>query len=521
MIMKSPEKTKNLVIAVTMTAVLALSGCSSVRISVDGLKENSTDTVTKELNDVFPEDILTEEALEGLLSEEELTVDFLTEDEKKVDEYLKSLKEAADPLYPENVPYGIIDWDEDTPVNEELYEFCRILPKGGDLHVHDDMELPFDEYYELITSYPGVSIELEDKDKYGYLYLDDAPDTAVLLSDALDEGELTEDELKSLLTLSDEDIPDGRWNTLNTLFRRKSGLTPDQDFMKKVYEKSFRNCCENNISLLELRTGFRNDEKWNRKICDNILKPYYKVKKDYPEFTVRLIATAGKRYSYEKEDTIEILENALKLSGEIKDESDPEDPKDFIIGLDLVNEEDDSRPLSEYADFLGSDEVKESGLKLFLHSGESLRMDNTSVPDALKLGSARLGHGFNLYRYPDLMDECRDNSIAVEVCPISNYRLGYVSDLRLHPGFSYIKNDIPVVIASDDGLFMTKDPLVNDYYGAILAWDLDLLTIKKLCCNNYIYSGLSMDETIKLMLDWNDGWAEFIETMNEQIKDAE
>ena len=58
MIMRSLEKHKTLIIAVTMTAVLALSGCSSVRISVDVLKESNTDTVTKELIDIFPEDIL-------------------------------------------------------------------------------------------------------------------------------------------------------------------------------------------------------------------------------------------------------------------------------------------------------------------------------------------------------------------------------------------------------------------------------------------------------------------------------
>ena len=91
------------------------------------------------------------------------------------------------------------------------------------------------------------------------------------------------------------------------------------------------------------------------------------------------------------------------MSSSIRDEYDPEHPKDFIIGLDLVNEEDDSKPLSVYEDFFTSEEVKESGLKLFLHAGESLRPDNENVIDACLYGSSRVGHGFNLFRFPKLM----------------------------------------------------------------------------------------------------------------------
>ena len=50
------------------------------------------------------------------------------------------------------------------------------------------------------------------------------------------------------------------------------------------------------------------------------------------------------------------------------------------------------------------------------------------------------------------MEKYSVDGIAVEVCPMSNYRLGYVDDLRLHPALTYLRDDIPVVICSDDGL---------------------------------------------------------------------
>lgn len=54
--------------------------------------------------------------------------------------------------------------------------------------------------------------------------------------------------------------------------------------------------------------------------------------------------------------------------------------------------------------------------------------------------------------FPKMLENINEQ-IALEICPISNLRLGYLSDLRQHPIIEYIKRGVPVVIASDDPVF--------------------------------------------------------------------
>ena len=200
----------------------------------------------------------------------------------------------------------------------------------------------------------------------------------------------------------------------------------------------------------------------------------------------------------------------LRVCDRVVDDFNPVKIEDFVIGLDLVSEEDQSRPLYEFADLLGSEEVKNSGLKLFLHCGESLLMSNDFVIDAYLMGAERVGHAFNLYRNPELVKKFAEEKIAIEVCPISNFKLEYLSDLRLHPALGYMRSGIPVVICSDDGVYMTPEPLVDDFYAIILSWDLSLGDIKALCKNSITYSGLEKSETDELMTAWEGQWDAFI-----------
>lgn len=294
-----------------------------------------------------------------------------------------------------------------------------------------------------------------------------------------------------------------------------NGLGKDPELLRTIYEEGFRSCCEKKVFLLEIRAFLSGDEEAAAERIRLIREAYYHVKDEYPDFVVRLIGSSGKDDHYEKELAVESLRMAIHLSSRIRDEYDPAHPRNFIIGLDLVNEEDASKPLREYADFFTSDEVRESGLKLFLHAGESLRFDNEEVIDACLYGASRIGHGFNLFRFPELMAECRDKGIAIETAPISNYRLGYVHDIRLHPAQIYLQYGIPVVICSDDGLFLSREPLTDDFYAVILSWDLDVAKIKELCRNAIVYAGLPQDETEALLAKWEKDWNDFVTNFRE------
>ena len=436
----------------------------------------------------------------------------LSDLEKKADEYLTRIKKEADAAYDDCMTYGIADWDDDTIRNLELYEFCRKMPKGGELHAHEATFIPFDRYLDVIRN--ETRICLQEGEYYGVLYAadnQDIPEDTVPLNEALDSGSVTKEELRSILVLSQEDEEAGFWSELGRSFVRIRGLNTNRDLIMRIYEEEFRYACETGVLLLELRVSCKPDDQLNTDVLTVIRDAYYHVRAEVPDFRVRVIGCGGKSEKYTVENSCDALRSVIRLSRELKDEYDPENPEQFIIGLDLVNEEDTGKPLEVYNDFLQSEEVTSSGLKLFLHCGESLRIDNESVIDAYLDNSARVGHGFNLYRFPDLKQKYKESGIILEVCPMSNLRLGYEHDLRHHPGLIYLRNDVPIVIASDDGLFMTPEPFTDDFYAATLCWDLSIADLKAICRRSISGSGLSDAENDRLMKAWEADWNQFIE----------
>ena len=331
----------------------------------------------------------------------------------------------------------------------------------------------------------------------------------MLLDDALTGGLISMEELRKMLTMEGAEKRGSLWPALSRSLLALWGLLTDQELMTRLYEESFRYARSIGIILLELRIVIKVDEETTRSYLEVIRNAYYKVRKEHPDFRVRIIGATGKDQRYPLDMCFETFRFFIRLSREFKDEFDPDRPQDFIIGLDLVNEEDSSKPLNQYFDFFLSEDMKNSGLKLFLHCGESLRPGNTSVKDAYAAGTYRAGHAFNLFRFPALMKKFVENSITVEVCPTSNLALGYVHDLRIHPALYYLKNDVPIVICSDDGLFMTPGPLVDDLYSAVLCWDLSMEDIRKICERSILAGGLCEEETDYLLEVWRRSWNHF------------
>jgi len=455
---------------------------------------------------------LREELLPAVPGTEEMM-----EDEKLVDEYLKEIKQQDAALYGDGVAFGVVNWDLD--FDSPLYQFIMDMPKGAELHAHGNLAIAFDKYIDLLQD--KVMICLAEGKYYGYLYAighEEIPEGSVLLSEALNEGRITREEMVKILAVTDENTGHDAWVQLEQGFKKCKGIRANPEIPEMVFEQVFLDNIERGVLLLEVRGGMAADDETSVSYHVAMRNAYYKVKKDHPEFVLKLIGTTGKDIDRTPEEVCKRLSSAIRISDTFLDESDPENPKKLIIGIDLVNEEDASRPLKDYAAFLTSDEVTNSGLGLYLHCGESLRTDNQSVLDAYLVNTVRAGHGFNLYRYPELMKLYAEKKIALEVCPISNYRLGYVSDLRLHPGLLYMRSGIPVTICSDDGLYLTPEPLVDDFYSVALCWDLNLAELKMLCRNSLVYAGLPEDETQELLKNWEAQWDKFIEEQVTQLE---
>lgn len=436
-----------------------------------------------------------------------------------LDRYLTELKAEADALYEDTEVYGIAGWEKESAANSRLYEFCMALPKGAELHAHEMTLLPFERYIKTVRR--DAWIDLEEGQRCGYLYAENnpnRPENAVLLDHALVSGKISMEELREKLTMAGVEKKDGLWRDLTTSLAAMRGLLTDQKLTTLLYEESFRYAWEIGVILLELRIVVKVDEDITRFYLETIRNAYYSVRREHPDFRVRIIGASGKNEKYDMEATFDTLRMFIRFSRELRDEFDPDRPEKFIIGLDLVNEEDNSKPLDLYVDFLKSEEVKNSGLKVFLHCGESLRLSNKSVNDAYDAGTYRAGHAFNLFRFPDTMKKYIEDGITVEVCPVSNLCLGYIHDLRLHPAMYYQRGGMPIAICSDDGLFMTPNPLVDDFYSAILCWDLSLQDIKEICERSIKAGGLSEEETGHLLKVWQRAWNNFCAEKLKEIK---
>ena len=77
-------------------------------------------------------------------------------------------------------------------------------------------------------------------------------------------------------------------------------------------------------------------------------------------------------------------------------------------------------------------------INFYLHAGESQFSENENVVEALLLKSKWIGHGFNIALHPYLVDLAIEQDVCLEICPISNYLLGYTLDLRNHPAWFLI-----------------------------------------------------------------------------------
>jgi len=443
----------------------------------------------------------------------------LTAEEKLLDAKLDGMKKELIKTYNGAFPYNFPILQDKRLQESALYKFSEKLPKGADLHVHGSELMSAPGYFDYVSKNEQVYICKQKGEKYGSLIAvksgEKAPDGFISLISALNKKIFTREQLLNLWTVS----PYGyatqteAWDYFEALFDRVDVISSlKSESIRGYYYDAFKKYCENNILHIEFHRTIKTDIQREKMLELLIRQAYYDIKKEYPDFTLRIIATGLKNRSQDILEDNKRLEIAKTLQGIIKDEFDKNNIHNFIIGYDLVNEEDSSRSLLEYAEYLKKYRSKD--FNFYLHAGESLRNNNYNLVDAYLLKAKRVGHGYNLYMFPKLLEKYKRAKIALEVCPVSNLRLGYVGDLRQHPAIEYIKRGLPVVIASDDPAFFEYKSLTDDWFAAILSFNLSLAEIKQLCMNSILYSGVSEQEKTRLMAAWQRQWQEFIKDYN-------
>lgn len=117
-----------------------------------------------------------------------------------------------------------------------------------------------------------------------------------------------------------------------------------------------------------------------------------------------------------------------------------------LDGIDLHGPE--TAPLGDWAEEYWK-RARDAGKFTKAHAGEFCG------PDFIrhvveKLGVSRIQHGVRAMEDPALLDLLRERAIALDVCPISNVKLGVVSSPERHPIRRILESGIVCTVSTDD-----------------------------------------------------------------------
>ncbi|KAK7479394.1 hypothetical protein BaRGS_00029386 [Batillaria attramentaria] len=409
------------------------------------------------------------------------------------------------------------------------YSIIKNMPKGGVLHVHDEAITSIDWLVKNVTYRDNCYICVTRDFSTKFHFFDTPPTdpdcTWRPVSDV--RAEYGNDEefdrlLHSNITLVTEDPAkaypdiDAVWKEFMDYFDKVEGLMLYAPVFEDYLYEGLKQFRQDNVQYLEIRglllpvyelDGSTHDKEW---VLDVYKRVNDKFVKDYPDFTgFRFIMTSLRLK--DRPSMLEDIKEAMRLY-----QRDP----DFMVGFDLVGQEDPLQPLTYYLDDLLYPSLQNPPVNLpyFFHAGETDWQETASdynLVDALLLNTRRIGHGFALHKHPYLLEEVKNRTICVEVNPISNQVLKLVDDLRNHPAASLIADNFPLVISSDDPGAWEAAPLTDDFYVSFMALtgeEAGLATLKQLAKNSILYSALNHVDKAKALGSWEQKWNTFITT---------
>ena len=445
--------------------------------------------------------------------------------EQKADAYISKLKEMEfarneDYFPPAHNFYEAKPYIDNSPLLEVFHK----MPKGAILHLHPPAMgdfrwlISYATYLPNCYIYTGTDTDTLVNGSFHFFKKDPGRGwelVSELRSTAENKNDFDE-KLYQSITLGQEDLAKKNiWTEFEKCFKRSGGLINYLPVFGKYYRNAFLYYIADNIQYLELRAGLYGIYDLDGKTygADKFIEIYKKILNDIntgqPKLGVKLIYSCHRHA--DKKTIMKELRQALKLRRKYPD---------FIIGFDLVGEEDKGYDylyfIDNFIEITKEEEKLNIDLPYYFHSGESDWFSDNNMYDAILLNSKRIGHGYNLFMHPSLYKPIKEKDIPLEICPISNQVLGYIEDLRCHPAINYLNSGLPFVLSPDDPGIMGYNTVTYDYYEAFMAWDLDLKSLKQLALNSIKYSTMNKVEQEKALYKWQNKWKTFILWLNEK-----
>ncbi|XP_036341199.1 adenosine deaminase 2-like [Rhagoletis pomonella] len=406
-----------------------------------------------------------------------------------------------------------------------VFKFLQAMPKGAILHVHRTPAVSVDWLIGNLTYTPGLlkcftargSVVLsfrEDAKKHGCrsVYYNVQQERERTLSRSRYDSFLgTKLSLYSRLPELEYNDQNKVWRRFEDIFDTVSDTIGYEPVFRMFHWQLMEEMYEDNIMYAELRMKFKplygangTTVATEYEAADILLELIGEFKRSHPSFLGLKIIYVAHRGS----DDVKMF----KAFQTFKDFH--ERYPDFVIGFDLIGQEDKGKALQAFASILQN---LPKSAKYFFHAGETNWLGSSvdlNLVDAILLNTTRIGHGYSLMKHPLLSKAVKERDIALEISPLSNQVLNLVWDLRNHPGGYFMSENIPLVISNDDPGFWNAKGLSYDFYYAIMSFapsNAGLKTLKSLVWNSIKYSALSDTEKEYAYAQLQSDWSAFLD----------
>lgn len=443
---------------------------------------------------------------------------------------------------PDLQSFGVATYFEEIRDNpDDLMQFFKEMPKGGDIHIHASGAMHPDDIINISVRH-GLFVNPEDGQLVdlvtGQPYEYPVSDHLIPVSHAYNNSTLYSD-LVRFWTM--RDIPFATHSGHDWFFKTFDLIDPVTYYNGDVYATIRDRAADENTLYLEVMTSQTNgndvrkvlsEVDWDDNLSqlrDDLLRAgladicerKVTTHTSYDQISGELSHPGGKnvtiRYIYEalrfypKKEVFTDLLQAFEIANQ----------SPVILGITLVGDEaaqyssDDYHLHMEMVAYLHS---IYPDVKIELHAGELTREvagpDDLRfhISDAVTTGNAsRIGHGVSILEEDDweiTLQTMKERDIPVEILLTSNEQILNVSGPE-HPAFVYRAYGVPIILSTDDpGIFSTN--LTHEYVLFTLNHpDLSYEEIREINVNSIRYSFLPEDEKTVLLTRLEDELAEF------------
>ena len=118
------------------------------------------------------------------------------------------------------------------------------------------------------------------------------------------------------------------------------------------------------------------------------------------------------------------------------------------------------------------------GIPFTIHAGECGNVDN--IIEAIELGATRIGHGIAMGGHSQVIELCRKNNVAIEMCPISNMQTKACTDITQYPLREFLDANLLVTINTDNRT-VSNTTLAKEFAFIKAHWgitDADIAVLK-------------------------------------------